>query len=68
MDVLFIEGRRNGYTIEQCGTTLTVEDLNEYLEQFDPEPPIYICNDNGYTYGSITYSSFDLLVGYEEEK
>ena len=32
---LYIEGRRNGYSPDQCGHTMTVQELIEYLEQFD---------------------------------
>lgn len=58
MKALFIDGRRNGYTPEQCGETMTVEELIAYLEQFDEDTPVYISNDNGYTYGNINYDSF----------
>lgn len=54
MKELYIEGNRNGYSIEQCGRTLTVGELIEILEQFDYDRPVYLRNDNGYTYGSIT--------------
>ena len=55
---LFIEGRRNGYSPEQCGKTMTVGELIEFLEQFDEETEVFLNNDNGYTYGNITESSF----------
>ena len=54
-DVIFIEGNRNGYDIEQCGKTLTVGELIELLQDYDESTPIYLRNDNGYTYGSINY-------------
>ena len=54
MRPIYIEGKRNGYGIDQCGQTLTVGELIEILEQFDYDRPIYLRNDNGYTYGSIT--------------
>lgn len=54
MNALFIEGKRNGYTPEQCGRTLTVGELIQILSDFDEETPVYLRNDNGYTYGSIT--------------
>lgn len=54
MRPIYIEGKRNGYGIDQCGRTLTVGELIEILEQFDYDRPIYLRNDNGYTYGSIT--------------
>lgn len=54
MDAIYIEGKRNGYSPDQCGQTLTVGELIEILEQFDEDSPVYLRNDNGYTYGSIT--------------
>lgn len=59
MKALYIEGRRNGYSPEQCGNTMTVAELMAYLEQFDEDTPVYIQNDNGYTYGSIDFNSFE---------
>jgi len=55
---LMIEGRREGYGPDQLRRSMTVRELIEYLEQFDDETPVILSNDNGYTYGSITYSSF----------
>lgn len=54
MDALFINVKRNGYGIGQCGKTLTVAELIELLQEYDEDSPIYLCSDNGYTYGSIT--------------
>lgn len=54
MDALFINGKRNGYGIDQCGRTLTVGELIEILSDYDEKTPVYLRNDNGYTYGSIT--------------
>lgn len=54
MDVLYINGKRNGYGIDQCGKTLTVGQLIEILQEYSEDTPIYLCNDGGYTYGSIT--------------
>lgn len=56
---LFIEGRRDGYSPRQCGYTMTVGELIEYLYQFDEDTEVLLNNDNGYTYGSITESSFE---------
>lgn len=55
---LFIEGRRDGYSPSRCGKTFTVGELRDWLEQFDEEIPVYLNNDNGYTYGRITEYSF----------
>ena len=63
--VLYIEGRRNGYGIDQCGKTMTVGEMIAYLEQYDEDTKLYLKNDGGYTYGSITERSFE--EDYEEE-
>lgn len=66
MQILFIEGKRNGYNIEQCGETLTVGELIELLSEYDEDTPVYLRNDNGYTYGSIIqgdlYTNEDLEI------
>lgn len=59
MDVLFLEGRRDGYAVDQCGKTMTVGELLEFLQQFDEDLPVYLRNDGGYTYGRITESRFE---------
>lgn len=67
MRPIYIEGSRNGYSPDQCGQTLTVGELIEILEQFDYGRPIYIRNDNGYTYGSITERDIEDAEEDEEE-
>lgn len=64
-NILFIDGKRSGYSPEQCGETMTVGDLRKALNEatehgtLTDEMPIYLCNDNGYTYGEISsWSSF----------
>ncbi len=64
---LYIAGRREGYSPEQCVETMTVRKLIEYLEQFDDDTLVYLRNDNGYTYGSITENSFTDSEELEEE-
>ena len=56
MEELFINGKKNGYDTDQCGETLTVRELIEILQEYDEDSPVYLRNDNGYTYGSITRS------------
>lgn len=58
MAKLFIEGNRNGYSPAQCGRTMTVCELIEYLDQFEDDTLVYLRNDNGYTYGSIQEHDF----------
>jgi hypothetical protein len=66
MKALFIEGRRNGYNPAQCGDTMTVAQLMAYLEQFDEDTPVFLKNDNGYTYGNIDDYSFEEYDDDEE--
>lgn len=56
---VYIEGRRNGYAPDQCGRTFTVGELIAFLEQFDEDAEVFLNNDNGYTFGSITERSFE---------
>lgn len=63
---VFITGKRNGYAPEQCGKTLTVGELIELLAEYDEDSPIYLKNDGGYTYGSIT--AYDIEADYNEEE
>jgi len=63
--ILFIEGRREGYGTDQIRKTMTVGELRSWLEDYDEDMPVMLRNDNGYTYGSITRSSFE--EGEEDE-
>ena len=38
---------------------MTVAELIDYLSQFDEELPVYLSNDQGYTYGNIDEDSFE---------
>ena len=68
MNVLYMEGRRNGYGPDQCGKTMTVGEFISFLSEFDEDTPIFLKNDNGYTYGSITESSFEEEEMDEEDE
>lgn len=65
MKVLYTNGKRNGYDKEQCGRTLTVSELIEVLSDYSGDLPVYLINDGGYTYGSITEEDID---GSEESE
>ena len=56
MKFLSIEGNRNCYSPEQV-STITVRELKDILEWYDDDLPVYLRNDNGYTYVSISRSS-----------
>ena len=47
MQEIFIKTRHNGYDTEQCGSTLTVKELIEILEDFNEDSPVYFSNDGG---------------------
>ena len=74
---LFIDGKRSGYAPEQCVETLTVGQLRKTLNalvewgELSDDMPIYLCNDNGYTYGEINYGEINdynsIFVGEEWE-
>ena len=62
---LLIEARRQGYATDQVGSTMTVEELIELLEGYEGDTPVYISNDEGYTYGALKH--WDIREEYEED-
>lgn len=59
---VLLHTRRTGYSVKQVldkAYTLTVQELIDYLSDFDPESPVLFSNDNGYTFGEIDEDSFD---------
>lgn len=56
---IFIDGRRDAYSPAQCGGTMTVGELKEFLEQFNDADEVFLINDKGYTYGIIDCDSFE---------
>lgn len=53
-----MECNRTGYNPDQIIRTVTVGELIEILEQFDPEAEVFTSHDNGYTYGGIGWDDF----------
>ena len=49
---VIINAHRDRY--EKGGSTITVGELIERLQQFDKSTPVYTSHDNGYMFGSIT--------------
>ena len=66
MCYLNIKKKREGYAPDQCGSTMTVGELIDYLSQFDEDAKIYYSNDNGYTYGSI--KDYQIQENYEDDE
>lgn len=53
-NIVMIEARRTGYSVDQIRKTLTVGELIDFLSMFDEDAKVYLSHDNGYTYGGIT--------------
>ena len=68
--VIKLEARREGYSINQVYKTMTVGELEAYLDQFEDDVPVYLSHDNGYTYGGIRESDFfdDWIEDENEEE
>lgn len=57
---LFIEGERSGYGPDQIeDRTMTVGELIDLLSDYDEDTKVFLRNDNGFTYGHISYHSFN---------
>ena len=67
MDKLILKTMREGYAIEQIKRTMTVAELRNFLEYYKDETPVYLSFDNGYTYGGIIESNFELEENHDEE-
>ena len=67
MNALFINTNRRWYGIDQYCKTMTAGELISLLEQYDEDTPVYLRNDNGYTYGSISEHDFLDSSELEEE-
>ena len=61
-----INARREGYEVDQIRHTMTVQELIEKLSEFEPDTPVYLSHDKGYTYGGIT--QWDFEENYEDEE
>ena len=66
MSYITLETKREGYAPDQCGSTMTVGELIQYLSQFDENSKIYFSNDNGYTYGSL--KDYQIQEDYEDDE
>ena len=68
MDKLILNTMREGYAVDQIKRTMTVAELRDFLEDYDDETSVYLSFDNGYTYGGITESKFELKENYDWEE
>ena len=64
---VIIEVHRKGYATDQIDNTMTVRDLIEMLEQFEPDALVYTSHDSGYTFGGINHWDFDEVEEEEDD-
>lgn len=66
--VLVFEAEREGYTLRQVGSPMTVGQLKEFLEDYNDDTLFMLSHDRGYTYGSISLWDFKEVDLDEEEE
>lgn len=59
---------RDAYVIEDVRHTMTVGELVAHLQYYDPDTPVYLSFDNGYTYGGLDERSFEELWDDESDE
>ena len=64
---VFLNTNRTGYSPDQIYQTLTVQEIIDIFSGFDPDAKVYFRNDNGYTYGSISYQDINEEWKEDEE-
>ena len=61
VECVFVKGNRDAYGPDQIeNNTVTVGELIEILDQYDENLKVFLRNDNGYTFGSISTNSINL--------
>lgn len=58
----------DAYGIEDVRHTMTVGELVAHLQDYDPDTPVYLSFDNGYTYGGLDERSFEELWDDESDE
>ena len=58
---------RDAYDLEDVRRTMTVGELIAHLQDYDPDTPVYLGFDNGYTYGGLDGRGFEELLDDEED-
>lgn len=62
--IITIRATREGYSAAQVAdSSMTISELidalNEMADAYGEDSPVVISNDNGYTYGSLSWDSVD---------
>ena len=64
---IVFEATREGYGLDQVSSPMTVGDLINILQDFDPDTKIFLSHDGGYTYGTIPEDFEERDLDQEEE-
>ena len=69
MEYVTLKTNIQGYAPDQCGNTMTVQELIDQLSEFNPDAKVYFCEEGFHTtkYGSVNEWSLDLDCNYDEE-
>lgn len=70
---LIINASRDGYSTSDIRSTITINDLIDYLEylkncEADGDTPVYLSFDGGYTYGAVRTREMEVEYEQEEEE
>lgn len=63
--VVFLRGSWDGYTPDQCGETLTVDELIEELENYEEDMPVFINYTSDGIYGALSEVEYDEEAEYD---
>jgi len=59
MTELIIDAIVSGYSTDQIINTMTVEELRNFLKDFDNETKIFLSFNDGYSFGGLGKNNFD---------
>lgn len=59
---------REAYGLGDVRRTMTVGELIAHLQDYDPDTPVYLGFDNGYTYGGLNELNFEELWDDESDE
>lgn len=66
MKELILNTSRDGYGTDQIRRTMTVGELIDFLQDIDPDTPVYTGHDSCYTYGPVLEHMFEEREKEEE--
>lgn len=67
--ILAISACKECYGVDEVGSTMTVRDIVDFLNQYPDDTPVCISNDGGFTYGKIKETRIkEKFTGEENEE